>query len=108
MRRWLEAPGGAWLLWGGGGTSEGSGGAGGGIWAGSRGGAGGGAGGSSLSPDPFSTTREASAGSSNNTEPCMWKEDTIILLSNYVKLNQEARVVSIFSHIVAITWLIVN
>lgn len=70
MRRWLEAAGGVLVLWGGVGASEGRGGAGGGVWAGGRGGAGGGAGGSSLSPVPFSTTGEVSAGSSNSTEPC--------------------------------------
>lgn len=80
------------MLWGGVGASEGRGGAGGGAWAGGKGGAGGGAGGSSLSPVPFSTTGEVSAGSSNSTEPCKEKEDTIILLSNHVSLNQETRV----------------
>lgn len=86
MRRWLEAAEGVLVLWGGVGGSEGRGGAGGGVWAGGRGGAGGGggAGGSSLSPVPFSTTGEASVGSSNSTEPCRQKEDAIILLSNYV------------------------
>lgn len=103
MRRWLEAPGTALVLWGGVGGSEGRGGAGGGVWAGGRGGAGGGvgAGGSSVSPIPFSTTGEASVGSSNSTEPCKVKGDTIILLSNYVKQNQEPRVGSSFSYIVA-------
>lgn len=87
------------MLGGGGGASEGRGGAGGGAWAGGRGGArggagGGGAGGTSLSPVPFSSTGEASAGSSSSTEPWVEKEDSIILLSNHVELNQEPGVVS--------------
>lgn len=71
MRRWLGVTAVlVLLLWGGGGTPGGRGGAGGGFWAGGKGGAGGGMGGSSLSPVPFSTTGEASACSSNRTEPC--------------------------------------
>lgn len=76
MRRWLEATGDTLVLGGGGGGPEGRGGAGGGVCAGGRGGAGGGAGGSSLSPVPFSTTGEASDGSSNTTDPCREKDDT--------------------------------
>lgn len=91
MRRWLEEAGVVLVLCGGGGASEGRGGAGGGVCSGGRGGAGGGVGGSSLSPVPFSTTGEASAGSSNNTDPCSEKENTIILLSNPVKVDQEPR-----------------
>lgn len=63
---------------------------------------------SSLSPVPFSITGEASAGSSNNTDPCGEKADNIILLSNHSKVNQEPRDIRSIFHIVALTRLMVN